>query len=287
MRDGLAGAGVVALVGAVLLVPPGRLAEADGPAPVASDRVRVPAGPFTRGADSGGEADERPARLVVLREYLIDRLEVANGDYHRCVAAGVCREPRHFGPDYERPRQPVVGVSWFDAGTYCRWAGGRLPTEAEWEKAARGTDGRRYPWGNEPEPDEAHATFGSMHHGPTDVGTTPAGAGPYGTLDQAGNVWEWVQDVYGPTYYQDGPSTDPSGPSCEEAVRAYDRLRARGLDGFTGTNPIPTTCERVLRGGAWNYGGPGLRSSNRVHHAPTFHIRFSGFRCAADGSLVQ
>ncbi|MBI2891914.1 MAG: SUMF1/EgtB/PvdO family nonheme iron enzyme [Deltaproteobacteria bacterium] len=259
------------------------VAQADDPAPRPRiDRVLVPAGAFTMGADEGGEADERPAHRVEVRAFAIDRLEVSNEDYASCVAAERCRSPRRFGPEPLGARKPVVGVSWFDAGAYCAWAAGRLPTEAEWEKAARGGDARRFPWGDEPVPDDAHATFGSRHRGPTDVGTKPAGAGPYGALDQAGNVWEWVSDVYGPTYYRDAPAANPTGPTCDEAVRVYARLRAQGLEGLTGTNPLPTTCERVLRGGAWNYGGPGLRTTNRVHHPPTFRIRYSGFRCAGD-----
>jgi len=271
----------LALALLVLLVAPGRPgAQADpiqGPPP--ADRVRVPEGVFTMGADRGGESDEHPARRITLHAFEIDRLEVTNEAYARCVADGRCRRAKDFGEDFSGPRQPVVGVSWHDAKAYCAWAGGRLPSEAEWEKAARGADGRRFPWGAEM-PDETRATFGGTHEGPRDVGSTPSGAGPFGTLDQAGNVWEWVEDVYGPTYYEDGPTTDPTGPTCAQAEAVYDRLRAEGRQGFTGTNPIPSTCEHVLRGGAWNYGGPGLRSSNRVHHPPSFRIRFSGFRCA-------
>jgi len=252
-----------------------------GPAPPAPDRVRVPAGAFTMGADRGGEPDEHPARSITLAAFSIDRLEVTNESYRACVQAGVCTGPRRFGADYERPRQPVVGVSWHDATAYCRWAGGRLPTEAEWEKAARGTDGRRFPWGDEPEPDDSRAVFASHTHGPADVGGRPAGASPYGALDMAGNVWEWVKDVYDPMEYASAAGHDPAGPSCAQAMAVYRRLRLEGREGFTGTNPIPETCENVLRGGAWNYPGPGLRSANRVHHPPHFRIRFSGFRCAS------
>ncbi len=255
-------------------------ARADLPALPAPDRVPVPAGEFTMGADRGGEADERPAHRVSLDAFSIDRLEVTNEAYAACVAARRCRPAKRFDRDAERPRRPVVGVSWSDAEAYCSWAGGRLPTEAEWEKAARGTDGRRYPWGDAPEPDLQHAVFGSLQRVAAEVGGRPAGASPYGALDMAGNVWEWVRDVYGPLEYAKGDRRSPTGPTCAEAEADYRRLRAGGRQGFTGTNPIPETCERVLRGGAWNYPGPGLRTTNRVHHPPTFHIRFSGFRCA-------
>ncbi len=248
-------------------------------APPAADRVAVPAGAFTMGADRGGEADEHPARRVTLGAFEIDRFEVTNDAHTRCVTAGACRAAKGFGEEFEGARRPVVGVSWHDARAYCAWAGGRLPSEAEWERAARGEDGRRFPWGSDA-PDETRATFGGARRGPRDVGATPAGAGPFGTQDQGGNVWEWVEDVYGPTYYGEAPGLDPHGPTCAQAERAYDRLRSEGRDGFTGSNPIPTSCERVLRGGAWNYGGQGLRSSNRVHHPPSFRIKFSGFRCA-------
>jgi len=267
------------LVGAPF-VPTAAAHADDDPTVPAADRVSVPAGPFTMGADGGGEPDEHPAHRVTLGAFSIDRLEVTNAAYQACVTARACRPAKRYGPEAERARQPVVGVSWDDAGRYCAWAGARLPTEAQWEKAARGTDARRFPWGDAPEPDAEHAVFGNQLRGAGEVGGRPAGASPYGALDMAGNVWEWVADVYGPFEYAKGEVTDPTGPTCPEAEADYRRLRLQGRQGFTGTNPIPESCERVLRGGAWNYPGPGLRSSNRVHHPPTFHIRYSGFRCA-------
>lgn len=115
-----------------------------------------------------------------------------------------------------------------------------------------------------------------------DVGTRPEGAGPYGHLDLAGNVWEWVADEYDPYAYR-RPTADKGIPgSCAEIRRAQDELCAAGKRGFTGSNPIPNGCERVLRGGAYNYGGPGLRAMNRVHHPGSFRLIMSGFRCARD-----
>jgi formylglycine-generating enzyme required for sulfatase activity len=247
----------------------------------------VPAGPFTMGADTGGELDEHPAHLVDIPAFWLDITEVTNEAWDRCVAASACPPPdassagrNGFGGDarFRGPRQPVSAVTWDAARGYCSWFGKRLPTEAEWEKAARGTDARRYPWGNdEPTPDRA--VF--VNTGVTsDVGTHPRGAGPYGHLDLAGNVWEWVEDAYDPYAYTRSGAGQGKGGTCEEAMAALDDLRTHGRKGFTGANPIPTECEHVLRGGAFNYPGPGLRSSNRVHHASRFRLVMTGLRCA-------
>jgi formylglycine-generating enzyme required for sulfatase activity len=247
----------------------------------------VPAGPFTMGSDTLGEPDEHPAHTVELPAFYLDLTEVPNEAWSRCVAAGACPPPdassaarNGFGADarFRGPRQPVSAVGWDEARAYCAWLGKRLPTEAEWEKAARGTDARRYPWGNaEPTLDRAVFSGGGVT---ADVGTHPAGAGPYGHLDLAGNVWEWVEDFYDPYAYTRPGAARGKGGTCEETLAALEDLRAHGRQGFTGSNPIPTECEHVLRGGAFNYSGPGLRSSNRVHHAARFHLVMSGFRCA-------
>jgi len=247
----------------------------------------VPAGPFTMGADAGGELDEHPAHQVTLAAFYLDITEVTNEAWSRCVEAKVCPPPdatsagrNGFGSDqaFRGPRQPVSAVSWDAARAYCAWLGKRLPTEAEWEKAARGTDARRYPWGDdEPTRDRAVFSGGGVT---ADVGTHPRGAGPYGHQDMAGNVWEWMEDVYDPYAYRRSGASTGHGGTCEEAMAAQDELREQGKKGFTGSNPIPTECERVLRGGAFNYAGPGLRSSNRVHHAPRYRLVMSGLRCA-------
>jgi formylglycine-generating enzyme required for sulfatase activity len=251
----------------------------------------VPAGPFTMGADGVGEPDERPAHAVTLPAFYLDLTEVSNEAWDRCVAAAACTPPdvtsagrNGFGADtrFRTPHQPVSAVSWDGARAYCAWLGKRLPGEAEWEKAARGTDGRRYPWGNaEPTPDRAVFSGGGVT---ADVGTHPRGDGPYGHHDLAGNVWEWVEDVYDPYAYARPGAAQGKGGSCEESMAALDELRQSGKKGFTGSNPIPTECEHVLRGGAFNYPGPGLRSSNRVHHPGRFRLVMSGFRCARDAA---
>jgi formylglycine-generating enzyme required for sulfatase activity len=248
----------------------------------------VPGGAFIMGADQGGEQDERPAHTVTIPAFYLDLTEVTNEAYDRCVRAGVCAPPdpksaelNHVGSDdrFRGPRQPVSSISWESARGYCAWVHKRLPTEAEWEKAARGSDGRRFPWGDEA-PTADRAVFGAG--GTADVGTHPSGDGPYGHHDLAGNVWEWVEDAYDPYAY-----TRPGAPhgavgNCDDALAALAELKRRGQQGFTGSNPLPAACERVLRGGAFNYIAGGMRATNRVHHPPRFHLVMSGFRCAKD-----
>ncbi len=247
--------------------------------PPTADRVTIPAGEFVMGSDTLGERDERPAHRVMLPAFAMDRTEVTRGNYRRCTRAGVCAEAWIPRPTFRDATQPVVAVTWFDARTYCRWAGGRLPTEAEWEKAARGTDARIYPWGNDPPTPERAVYHLRMTVGhPAPVGTHPAGDSPYGLHDMAGNVWEWTDSVYDPFAYTHPATT----ATCESALAAFADLRRRNDQSFTGAMGIPTQCQRVLRGGAWNYWPAGLRSSNRVHHEPTGRYPVSGFRCAAD-----
>lgn len=199
--------------------------------------VRVPAGTFLMGSQEG-EADsyndEKPAHEVYLDRYWIGKFEVTNEQFERFVAETGYRttaEVKGFawvwdGSEFvdqpgaswrtmqERwgPQAPVVSVSWLDARAYCEWAGGRLPTEAEWEKAARGTDGRKYLWGDIWDSSRAwcHEASGGRAH---PVGELPAGASPYGCLDMAGNVWEWCSDWYG-----DYPSGSVSNPSAQVRV---------------------------------------------------------------------
>lgn len=246
----------------------------------------VPGGWFVMGSDTGGQEDEHPSHLVKVEGFFLDRTAVTNRAYDECVHAGKCRAPAasstgSFGPDaaFRGPEQPVSSISWDDAHTYCAFVGKRLPTEAEFERAARGDDERMYPWGDEP-PTPDRAVFVTTRT--AIVGTHPAGAGPYGHVDLAGNVWEWIEDLYDPyAYRRPGAGRGVPG-TCPEIVATQDALRSSGQQGFTGSNPIPTECEHVLRGGAFNYGGDGLRATNRVHHPGRFTLIMSGVRCAKD-----
>jgi formylglycine-generating enzyme required for sulfatase activity len=173
-----------------------------GLAPVGArrDRVTIPAGDFVQG--STRVDDERPVRTVHLGAFKIDRTEVTRGMYARCVAARRCGKT---AVDLQtEPQLPMINVTWHEARAFCTYAGGRLPTEAEWEKAARGSDGREFPWGNDAAC--ARGNWGNFEgegpcagknpgH-PVAVGSYPDGASPFGVLDLAGNVWEWVEDKY-------------------------------------------------------------------------------------------
>ncbi len=226
--------------------------------------VNVPAGEFLMGSRDGeGGAEEHPQHTVYLDAFWIDKTEVTNAQYEACVEAGAC-QAAHCADDSDlnAPQQPVVCVDWFRAETYCKWVGARLPTEAEWEKAARGTDGRRYPWGNA----DATCEYAVMDDGSGNgcgagsyawpVGSKPAGASPYGALDMAGNVWEWVADWYAEDYYGRSPARNPTGP---------DSGQYRGL-----------------RGGSWFKSLRfAVRAADRNWNNPGGGGNVIGFRCAA------
>ena len=221
--------------------------------------VVVPAGEFQMGCTEnlGGcmvGGMDLPAHTVVLSAFEIDKTEVTQAAYAACVAAGACTRPsgKSYNPE-TKPTLPVTEVSWEQAARYCAWAGKRLPTEAEWEKAARGTDARLYPWGDAA-PTCTLATFEGCSDGPLPVGSTPSGASPYGILDLAGNVQEWVGDYYSSSYYAAGPVHDPGGPG-------------HGNSGHS------------VRGGGYAYDAWHIRSAVRLWDpgAPTDDL---GFRCA-------
>ncbi|HEY9078152.1 MAG TPA: bifunctional serine/threonine-protein kinase/formylglycine-generating enzyme family protein [Anaerolineaceae bacterium] len=226
----------------------------------------VSAGEFKMGsadADKDAIDDEKPQHSVTLDAFWIDKTEVTNAMYARCVAAGACAAPNRMGSNSRSSyygnnayaNYPVITVDWNQAKTYCEWAGRRLPTEAEWEKVARGTDERIYPWGNT-SPDCSMLNFSGQNNGcvgdTTEVGKYPKGASPYGALDMAGNVWEWVADWYGS--YSSSPSKNPQGSS-------------------SGQN-------RVLRGGSWNDGARDVRAAVRGGSDPGSIDLSFGFRCA-------
>jgi formylglycine-generating enzyme required for sulfatase activity len=219
----------------------------------AAEMVFVPAGEFLMGSadsDTLARDDEKPQHTVYVEAFWVDKYEVTNAQYRKCVAAGACR-PSAFASDdqFNGDQQPVVGVSWDDAAAYCRWVGGRLPTEAEWEKAARGTEGRTYPWGGEWDRSKANTAEG----GPgktTTVGSYPAGVSPYRCLDMAGNAFEWTRSVYKNYPYQAGDG------------REYPKQRE--------------AC--VLRGGAWDGIQHSARCAYRIGHFPVNRDTYLGFR---------
>jgi formylglycine-generating enzyme required for sulfatase activity len=192
-----------------------RTAAADG-----MTEVFIPAGVFTMGGtDPRASGDEKPVHQVTMHAFWIDKVEVTNGMYTLCVKAGSCRFPIDFKSqtrssyysDAQYADFPVVYVTWLQAKTYCEWAGRRLPTEAEWERAGRGDDFRPYPWGDQT-PDASRANFSNLIGDTTRVGSSPAGSSPFGVLDMAGNVAEWTNDIYQADYYAGGLSANPQGP---------------------------------------------------------------------------
>lgn len=222
--------------------------------------VLIPAGEFLMGIQDG-PPDARPQHRVFLSSYWIDKYEVTNAQYRACVVSGVCTPPKDRAAfdDSQRAEHPVTNVTWLQAREFCQWSGRRLPTEAEWEKAARGTDGRRYPWGNSVELIKRRMADGRQHpgrDGTGPVGAQPDTVSPYGVHDLVGNAWEWVKDWYAENWYESSPARDPQGP----------------LHGSF----------KVLRGGGWKGGPLELRTGYRGWDEITYWGPALSFRCAAD-----
>ena len=238
------------------------------------------------GADNRGEGDEHPAHVVTLPAFWLDRTEVTQAAYHVCVEAHRCAAPNAYViqkslEQFRGAKKPVSAISFNDATSYCGWLGKRLPHEAEFEKAIRGTDARRYPWGNAP---PTHELTVYETNFTDDVGSHPTGRGPYGHDDLAGNVWEWTADDYDPLAYTRPDAGAGIPGTCTQILKAQNELRVEKKEGFTGSNPIPLECEKSIRGGAYNYDWWGLRASNRVHHPGHFKLIMTGFRCARDAA---
>jgi formylglycine-generating enzyme required for sulfatase activity len=236
--------------------------------------VVFPEGEFLMGtsiSNRDGGRDEYPQRTIFLDPFALDIYEVTNARYFMFIKATGHRVP-------ENPRDakltvwkgsivpqafqdhPVMNVDWYDAAAYCAWTGKRLPTEAEWERAARGPKGRRFPWG-ETEPTRVLANYLNQWRngaGLEPVGSHPQGASAEGVQDLQGNVWEWVADWYDPNYYANGPTRNPQGPS-------------------SGTR-------KVIRGSGWESEAPMLRSAHRLSSDPKNRNHSLGFRCAMDAS---
>jgi len=236
--------------------------------PTTSPMVYIPAGWFWMGCspnDNQCKDSEKPYHKVYLDAYYIDLNDVTVDEYNKCVNAGGCTQldvndcliwngssrvkGGSLGAEFQKGNHPVVCVDWNQANSYCQWAGKRLPTEAEWEKAARGTDGRIYPWGNEWDASKACYNQSST----CAVGSYPQGASPYGVLDMAGNVWNWCRDWYDANYYANSPDHNPTGPDSGSI--------------------------HVLRGGSFN-NLEGMRSSYRSDYYFTNGYDDRGFRCA-------
>ena len=220
----------------------------------------IPSGEFLMGAEDL-LPDARPVHQVFVSSYWLDRYQVTNAQYRKCVDAGACLPPkdRQAFEDIDRAQHPVTNVTWLQARTYCQWKGKRMPTEAEWEKAARGTDGRRYPWGNSGEVIKSRLKAGEVkiaQNGTEPVGSQSAFASPYGVFDLVGGVSEWVKDWYGEEFYQVSPSHDPQGP-------------VRG-------------SFRVLRGGPFTERLLEAHVSYRSWDEMTYWGPTVGFRCALD-----
>ncbi len=225
--------------------------------------VSVPAGPFLMGTQSPkGRADEWPQRTVHVDAFAIDTVEVTNERYMTFVATTGHRSPPNpYGTGVLLSvkgieQLPVVQVTWYDAKAYCAWAKKRLPTEAEWEKAARGSDGRTFPWGEDaPTPKRANydrewLDDKTLHA----VGSLPSGDSPYGIKDMSGNAREWVQDWYDPDYYANAPAKNPQGPD-------------KGI-------------VRVIRGGSWHSPQSDITATARGRGGFALQTHGTGFRCA-------
>lgn len=246
-------------------------AERLGAMEVPGGMVLVPAGSFLMGSDPRKDRaagpQELPQRLVYLDAFWIDQFEVSNVEYLRFVLGTGADWPKFWreNPFPEKTAiHPVINVSWHEADAFCRWAGKRLPTEAEWEKAARGEDGRIFPWGNDPagwiKSNIAHpgSKRGFKYPPLANINRYEKGASPYGVYQMAGNVSEWVSDWFDPEYYRRGQDTNPSGPMSGEL--------------------------KVFRGGSWNEDPEVARSAGRNAGSPDRTSYLTGFRCAQSGT---
>jgi formylglycine-generating enzyme required for sulfatase activity len=243
--------------------------------------VWIPPGEFRMGTPEPSpeiEPDARPVHRVRLSGFWMARTEVTRAQYSRFMRATGRPKPQYWDSPLFMctERQPVIGVTWDDAAGFCKWADGRLPTEAEWEYAARGSDGRRFPWGSDeprwplatryilmmqdyPTTPETRAIFNLRLNDdkPNSVGTCPAGASPFGVLDLAGNASEWCSDWYAPDYYAHSPVEDPTGPPP----------------------PAGGAGRKVVRGGSWASHADGLTATRRASARPSAYNSLTGIRC--------
>jgi len=233
-----------------------------------SDMVLIPKGEFTMG--SKDHSDETPHQ-VVLDAYYIDKYEVSNSQYKDFMRATGHAAPAYWDdPRLNKGDQPVVGVNWYDSNAFCEWKGKRLPTEAEWERGAKGQEGSHYPWGHKIDP--TRANYGQNVGKTKPVDAYPNGVSGYGLYNMAGNVFEWVSDWYDPNYFKVSPALNPQGPPS----------------GYNFANQGPV---KVLKGGSWLAPQTSLHTSHRFWNQPennSYGVGL-GFRCAnsADGESPE
>lgn len=249
----------------------------------------IPSGEFIRGSDKHA-ANEKPSARIYLDAFYMDQYEVTNEDFQKCLSAGACQKcfkagkckgiRPNYGSIYMKPKQPIVGISWYTAKEYCEFMGKRLPTESEWEKAARGTDGRLFPWGDEKATCELaiieedgrkgcwEKRLPRVHRMTTrDVGLRAPNQ--YGLYDMAGNSWEYVEDWYSPSYEKCGEDCfgpNPKGPCAGEP--SCKKFKSK----------------KIVKGGSWWWPADYARSSFRRAHIPANMPEYHhfGFRCAKD-----
>ncbi len=282
------------------------------------DMILIPEGPFLMGStqqdierlleldkniEAGRLENEMPQREVHLSAYLIDKYPVTNAQYKKFIESGGYNKRDYWSDagwqhiQEQDPLKgnglddvlhggqdcPVVNVSWYEAEAFARWSGKRLPTEAEWEKAARGADGRVYPWGNEFDKTRLNCAEAKIEK-PTAVTQYPSGQSVYGCFDMAGNVWEWTADWYDSQYYHHAPNKDPQGPSIAEENPYFGRPEEVGISIYelkpSAAGKSLSGC-KVLRGGSWNGSGVvHIRCANRDYDEPAYKNDTIGFRCA-------
>ena len=276
LRRGIIRWGMIAAIGVTACAVTSSPVIAAPPAAASKETVSmvtIPAGEFLMGNPEGkGRADEWPQRSVYLEAFAIDQVEVTNERYMAFVTTtGHRNPPNPYGTGLLLSANgieqlPVVQTTWYDAKAYCAWAKKRLPTEAEWEKAARGTDGRLFPWGNEPATSK-RANFDREWEDEKTlypVGSLPDGDSPYGVKDMAGNAREWVSDWYDPDYYKHAPDENPLGPDKRGVVRS-------------------------IRGGSWHSPMADITTSARGRGGFALQTHGTGFRCARglEGKIQQ
>ena len=222
--------------------------------------IHIPAGEFLMGDNfNEGSSDERPVHAVYLDSYNISKYEVTFEQYDKFCEETFRNKPNDEG--WGRGNRPVIYVNWDDAKAFCEWLSQKtgkninLPTEAQWEKAARGTDQRRYPWGNS-DPNCGIVNYNNCYGTTRPVGSYPTGVSPYGVHDMAGNVWEWCSDWYSSTYYSESPYNNPTGPS--------------------------SGSYKIRRGGSWDNGANKVRCTYRYPNPPSSGGRKLGFRLCRD-----